>query len=93
MPPVPNTHVTLRASTVNKIIVAELAETLGIDAALIDAAKRFDEYGLDSTDAIVVVGLVEERLDIELPAELLLRNMSIDEVMDDLIRQRIVVED
>ena len=47
-------------------------------------AKPFDEYGLDSTDAIIVVGLVEEQIGMELEPELLLRNRTIDEVVNSL---------
>lgn len=69
------------------MLIAELASILQVDASEIDPAKPFDEYGLDSTDAVVVVGLVEERMGIELEPELLLRNRSIDEVIAALLRE------
>jgi acyl carrier protein len=69
---------------IRKMLMAELAAILQIDESQIDTAKPFDEYGLDSTDAIIVVGLVEEQIGMELEPELLLRNRTIDEVVNSL---------
>jgi acyl carrier protein len=66
------------------LLIAELASILQVEESEIDTAKPFEEYGLDSTDAVIVVGLVEERLQTELEPELLLRNRSIDEVLQAL---------
>ena len=72
------------ADAIRKMLIGELAAILQIDETEIDAAKPFDEYGLDSTDAIIVVGLVEERIQQELEPELLIRNRTIDEVVNSL---------
>ena len=43
-------------------IVSALAETLGLDAAAIDAAERFSHYGLTSLTAAALVARLEEML-------------------------------
>jgi acyl carrier protein len=75
------------ADEIRRLLIAELASVLKVDQSKIDTAMLFDEYGLDSTDAVILVGLVEERLQIELEPELLLRNRSIDEVIRTLQQQ------
>jgi acyl carrier protein len=72
------------ADAIRKMLIAELAAVLQIEGSQIDTSKPFDEYGLDSTDAIIVVGLVEEQIGMELEPELLLRNRTIDEVVNSL---------
>jgi acyl carrier protein len=72
---------------IRSLLIAELAMVLRVDESAIETSKLFDEYGLDSTDAVILVGLVEERLQIELEPELLLRNRSIDEVIRTLQQQ------
>jgi acyl carrier protein len=72
---------------IRSLLIAELAMVLRVDESEIETSKLFDEYGLDSTDAVILVGLVEERLQIELEPELLLRNRSIDEVIRTLQQQ------
>ena len=52
--------------------------------------QEFRDYGLDSMDAVVVGGALEERFDVEVDATLFLRNRSIDELMADLRRSRLV---
>jgi acyl carrier protein len=69
-----------------KLLIAEMAAILHIDESQIDTSKPFDEYGLDSTEAIVVIGLVEEQIGMELEPELLLRYRTIDEVVNALRR-------
>lgn len=69
---------------IRRMLIAELATILQLNEADIDTAKPFEEYGLDSTDSVVVVGLVEERVGFELEPELLLRNRCIDEVVKSL---------
>ena len=72
---------------IRRMLIVELASILQVEETEIDTAKPFDEYGLDSTDAVIVVGLVEERLGIELEPELLLRNRTIDEVIAALMEK------
>lgn len=78
------------AAEIRDLLIAELATILQVKEGDISTSKTFDEYGLDSMDAVIVVGLVEERLDMELEPELLLRNRSIDEVVNALEEAGIV---
>ena len=43
-------------------IVSALAETLGLDAAAIDAAERFSHYGLTSLTATALIARLEKEL-------------------------------
>ena len=72
------------AEFIRKMLIVELAAVLRIEESQIDTSKPFDEYGLDSTDAIIVVGTVEERIQMELEPELLIRNRTIEEVINSL---------
>lgn len=63
------------------VLVEELAAILQISQSDVDTARPFDEYGLDSTDAVIVVGVIEERLQTELDPELFLQNRTIDAVV------------
>ena len=72
------------SDAIRKMLIGELAAILEIAESQVDTSKPFDEYGLDSTDAIIVVGLVEEQIQMELEPELLIRNRTIDEVVNSL---------
>lgn len=74
------------ADAIRRMLIRELAAILQIDESQIDTSKPFDEYGLDSTDAIIVVGLVEEQIGMDLEPELLLQNRTVDEVVNSLKR-------
>lgn len=69
------------AEWLRAMLVTELAQILRVDEAEIDPRRDFDEYGLDSTDAVIVVGLIEDRLKIEITPELLLQNRCIDDAV------------
>jgi acyl carrier protein len=83
MPNSPN-GLLVSADAIRKMLIGELAAILQIGEPEIDTSKPFDEYGLDSTDAVILVGLVEERIQQELEPELLLQNRTIDEVVNSL---------
>ena len=57
-------------ATIAAWLVTKLADYLGIDAQSIDVREPFAGYGLESADAIGLVGELEEWLDEELPATL-----------------------
>ena len=69
---------------VRKLLIAELAAILLIDESQIDTSKPFDEYGLDSTDAIILVGTIEDHTQMELEPELLIQNRTIEDVIKSL---------
>jgi thioesterase domain-containing protein/acyl carrier protein len=72
-------------AALRSLLVELLAQTLEIDGSEIDTAKTFDECGLDSIAAVIATGPLGERLGVELPAEFLFRNNSIDEVIRALL--------
>lgn len=70
------------ADAIRRLLIKELAAMLNTGEAEIDTEKDFDDYGLDSTDAVIIAGLLEEQLAIELDPELLLRNRTVDQVTE-----------
>jgi acyl carrier protein len=52
-------------------LVAQIAEVLSLDANTIDIKQPLTRYGLDSIDAVTLVGDLEDWLDLELPSTLL----------------------
>ncbi len=52
-------------------LVQQLADVLSLDPATIDVTQPLTRYGLDSIDAVTLVGDLEDWLDLELPATLL----------------------
>lgn len=71
--------------TLRELLVGQLAGTLGVHRIEIDPSKSFDEYGLDSINAVIATELIGERLGIELPPEFLLINRSIDAIVRALL--------
>ncbi len=51
-------------------LVNQLAEQLSLDASKIDVTEPLTRYGLDSIDAVTMVGDIEDILDEELPSTL-----------------------
>jgi acyl carrier protein len=51
-------------------IAEKLAEQLSIDKNTISATEPLTRYGLDSIDAVTLVGELEDELDLELPSTL-----------------------
>lgn len=52
-------------------LVSQLAEVLSLDPSTIDVTQPLTRYGLDSIDAVTLVGDLEDWLDLELPSTLL----------------------
>lgn len=82
---------TASEKTVRDLFVRELANILGIEPSAVDPAKNLDDLGLDSTDTIIVVGIIEEQLGIELAPELLLQHRTIDDVIQALKEIGVIV--
>ncbi len=59
-------------------LVDQLAEVLSIDPGTIDVKQPLTRYGLDSIDAVTLVGDLEDWLDLELPSTLLWDYPSIE---------------
>jgi acyl carrier protein len=51
-------------------LVSQLAEQLSLDAATIKVSEPLTRYGLDSIDAVTMVGDLEDWLELELPSTL-----------------------
>ena len=74
-------------SVLRELLVGLLARKLGVPRALVDPQKTFDEYGLDSIDAVVATEEIGQALHLDLPPEFLLINRSIDEVTGALLNR------
>ena len=57
-------------TTVENWLKAQLAEQLSLEAESIKATEPLTRYGLDSIDAVTMVGDIEDVLDEELPSTL-----------------------
>jgi acyl carrier protein len=51
-------------------LVKQLAEQLSLDPKTVNASEPLTRYGLDSIDAVTMVGDLEDWLDLELPSTL-----------------------
>lgn len=51
-------------------LVQQLAQLLSLDAKTINVTEPLTRYGLDSIDAVTLVGDLEDWLDVELPSTL-----------------------
>jgi acyl carrier protein len=65
-------------------IVAYIAEFLDIPEDRIKADEPLQNYGLDSSDSIIIGGAFEDEFNVEIDATLFLRNDNIDDLIDDL---------
>ena len=71
--------------SLRKLLLVQFAEMLRMPPAAIDTSANFEEYGLDSIDAVIATGWLAEHLGIELPPEFLFRNRSVDDVIRALL--------
>jgi acyl carrier protein len=58
-------------SAIQTWLVNQLGELLSLDTSTIDVSQPLTRYGLDSIDAVTLVGDLEDWLDLELPSTLL----------------------
>ena len=65
-------------------IVAYIADYSGVPQESVKLDTPFSHYGLDSSDAVIVGGALEERFDVEIDATLFLRNEDIASLLADL---------
>ena len=61
----------LNQESIQNWFVEQLADVLSLDADSIDVDESLTRYGLDSIDAVTLVGDLEDWLDLELPDTLL----------------------
>ncbi len=61
----------INQESIQNWLVEQLADVLSLDADSIDVNESLTRYGLDSIDAVTLVGDLEDWLDLELPDTLL----------------------
>ena len=59
------------AEAIQVWLVNQLADVLSLDPSTVDVQQPLTRYGLDSIDAVTLVGDLEDWLDLELPSTLL----------------------
>ncbi len=69
---------TTPVSKIQAWLVDQLADVLSLDPTTIDVKQPLTRYGLDSIDAVTLVGDLEDWLDLELPSTLLWDYPSIE---------------
>jgi thioesterase domain-containing protein/acyl carrier protein len=75
----------LQRDDLQNVLINALAEVLKVQPSEIDVAKSFDEYGLDSIDAVIATEWIGNRLKVALPPEFLFVFRSIDAVTNALL--------
>lgn len=80
----------LKAESVRAWIIDFLVSLLDTDPHSIKGDTRFHVMGLDSVDAVVMAGAMEEHFNVEIDAALFLRNSTIDSLVADLQSSGIV---
>lgn len=65
-------------------LIEYLSTLLGIDVAQVDTSMSFDDYGIDSRDAMGMVGDLGDWLDVELETTIIHDYQTIDELSDHL---------
>jgi acyl carrier protein len=61
----------ITAAAIEEFIKKELAKLLSISTDSIDIETPFDKFGLESAKSILMVGKLEDYLDVDLPSRLL----------------------
>ncbi|MEM1241534.1 MAG: acyl carrier protein [Cyanobacteria bacterium P01_H01_bin.26] len=75
------------ALAIQQWLISQLAEVLSIDPATIEAQQPLTRYGLDSIDAVTLVGDLEDWLDLELPATLLWDYPTVEQASNYLVEE------
>lgn len=68
-------------------LVGQLSDVLSIDSSTIDVKQPLTRYGLDSIDAVTLVGDLEDWLDLELPSTLLWDYPTIEKASTYLVQE------
>ena len=71
-----------RAQELRAVCIEELSRILSLNPAEFDGMRSFDDYGLDSIDALVALGAISERLGMDLPPELLFIHRTLDAAVE-----------
>jgi thioesterase domain-containing protein/acyl carrier protein len=84
----PSTEKTWDEPALRKVLIDQLAGVLRTPYTEVDPAKSFDEYGLDSIDAVIATGQIADKLGIELPPEFLFYHRCVNAVVNALLKGR-----
>lgn len=76
------------ATLIERWLVRSLEEALELDPGELDVNVPFDEYGLDSTEAVGLVSALEDWLGRELPANLVYRYNTVAALAERLATDR-----
>ena len=74
----------LTKDELTKVLCGFVADLLDMEPGEIDPERNLGEYGLDSADAVLLAGAVEETIDHECDPAILLRNPTIAGVIAEL---------
>ena len=87
----------LNQKSIENWLVNQLADVLSLSADTIDVNESLTRYGLDSIDAVTLVGDLEDWLDLELPDTLLWDHPTIAQaaqfLVDDYEIEEVEVEE
>ncbi|MDY8138355.1 acyl carrier protein [Aquimarina sp. 2201CG5-10] len=76
---------TITKENIQNWLIEKVAEQLGIKITDISTNEELAAYGLDSMDAVMISGELEEMLDLELPSTILWDYPTIDSISTHLI--------
>jgi acyl carrier protein len=68
------------------LVQSSIAKTLNIDPSTISINNTFEELGLDSLDAVSLIGDLEEELDIQIPNDEILNISSISDAVNTITK-------
>ncbi len=85
----PSGETTWDELTLRDVLVGEVAGFLGTHSAEVDPDKSFDEYGLNSIDAVIATDQLGKKLGIELPPEFLLYHRSVNAIVRVLLNNQL----
>lgn len=74
----------IKEAELRKWVVGYLADFLSAPPEEIRTDAPFDQYGLDSADAVIFGGALEAEFDVEIDATIFLRNETIDALVEDM---------
>lgn len=84
------TKTPLDATTVRDWLVRYIGGLLDMPVATFPAAEPFESYGLESVDAVIMAGVMEEEFGIELDPQHFFENPSVDGLVAALQRAGVV---
>ena len=73
-------------NTVRAWLIKYITEAIDIPVTPFPTGDTFDTYGFDSTETVIMAGVMEEEFGIELEPALLFENPSVDGLVESLAR-------